>query len=938
MSKRPDVGGAIGGRPAQRRRAGFVLPDGWLECPQFGAHSCFHPLRIVPVKVPLGHEYDSLVPPECRWGPLQAVETLLSTCNIHVGMIIDLTNSSRYYNLEYDMSREAINYYQLDHKKIPCRGRGQSPEPKSVNTAVWEIWKFMQDPNRQKHHIMIHCTHGFNRSGYVIACALLRLVDPSFGITNVPRALRRFAEARAPGIYKDEYINDLFKYHHERRDHHSTVTPPVPAWKGTDAEDAADEVNETGVVGHHDDVPRSTAPPGAPLSHDNVYEIGEAISEDETYFIQQQVYQIIHGHSPHPDPKGIRFPGSQPVSLDRGNLNRVADNRYMVSWKADGTRYMLWVDQRGVYVIDRSNRIARVQMRFPSAAFGAAAAAQARGVREPSTGKGHLLYIVGPQHTGTLLDGEMVVDHDPATGNQFRRFLAYDLVMFNTRNLVKEPWKVRWQMITDMAVRPRQSEKDYIAMAVPKEDGKAYTFEGRTYTAGPYYYDYDDEPFRVRRKEFFFLFDAPKVLKNMQASNIGHETDGLILQGYLDPYVAGTCRELLKWKFASMNSVDFILHTHTDRQGRLLPGGQLAHPHAHEGGTRGLGHRVLFGPHENPLMYQNKVIECALDPVDQKLWHFMRERKDKLTANAYHVYQSVVKSINDKIEAAEIIIILMDIFLRSPTYDPDRAKLPRAVLETLQRDLDARVLEASQAAQEPHQQHHLQDKEAPPPGGHVMQEAHHQQHQQQQQHHQQHQQQQQQHRQQPADNTHSADAGDMSPYRCNGDLPCSPEYVPGADNDYNPPPWSPFRCPGELPCSPEYLPGCSDHGPATAAQRGGGASHGQDPSQEGQGAEHRDGGTGQGGAEMHTGGPGRGAQGGGGGRPPPAGSLHVLQRSVQGGERNGPTADVQALEAAAGAPPGAGMHGHARAGEAQGKGRESSYTGSGWGLDVPMLL
>lgn len=52
------------------------------------------------------------------------------------------------------------------------------------------------------------------------------------------------------------------------------------------------------------------------------------------------------------------------------------------------------------------------------------------------------------------------------------------------------------------------------------------------------------------------------------------------------------------------------------------------------------------------------------------------------------VCSQVVKSINDKIEATEIIIILMDIFLRSPTYDPDRAKLPRAVLETLQRDLD----------------------------------------------------------------------------------------------------------------------------------------------------------------------------------------------------------------------------------------------------------
>lgn len=46
--------------------------------------------------------------------------------------------------------------------------------------------------------------------------------------------------------------------------------------------------------------------------------------------------------------------------------------------------------------------------------------------------------------------------------------------------------QVRWQMITDMAVRPRQSEKDYIAMAVPKDDGKAYIFEGRTYTAGEF--------------------------------------------------------------------------------------------------------------------------------------------------------------------------------------------------------------------------------------------------------------------------------------------------------------------------------------------------------------------------------------------------------------------------------------------------------------------
>ncbi len=40
--------------------------------------------------------------------------------------------------------------------------------------------------------------------------------------------------------------------------------------------------------------------------------------------------------------------------------------------------------------------------------------------------------VVGPQHTNTLLDGEMVVDTD-ANGGQRRRFLAYDMMTLNDR-------------------------------------------------------------------------------------------------------------------------------------------------------------------------------------------------------------------------------------------------------------------------------------------------------------------------------------------------------------------------------------------------------------------------------------------------------------------------------------------------------------------------
>lgn len=37
--------------------------------------------------------------------------------------------------------------------------------------------------------------------------------------------------------------------------------------------------------------------------------------------------------------KGNGFPGSQPVSMDRHNIKLLQIKPYMVSWKADGTRY-----------------------------------------------------------------------------------------------------------------------------------------------------------------------------------------------------------------------------------------------------------------------------------------------------------------------------------------------------------------------------------------------------------------------------------------------------------------------------------------------------------------------------------------------------------------------------------------------------------------------
>ena len=53
------------------------------------------------------------------------------------------------------------------------------------------------------------------------------------------------------------------------------------------------------------------------------------------------------------------------MSLTRSNLDLLAREPYTVSWKADGTRYLMAIRENGVYVADRNFRIFRVSMHFP---------------------------------------------------------------------------------------------------------------------------------------------------------------------------------------------------------------------------------------------------------------------------------------------------------------------------------------------------------------------------------------------------------------------------------------------------------------------------------------------------------------------------------------------------------------------------------------------
>ena len=72
------------------------------------------------------------------------------------------------------------------------------------------------------------------------------------------------------------------------------------------------------------------------------------------------------------------------------------------------------------------------------------------------------------------------------------------------------------------------------------------------------YYRYVLESSRMWRKDFWLISTVPKILKEF-IPRLSHEADGLIFQGRDDLYIPCTRGGLLKWKYAEMNSVDFLI-------------------------------------------------------------------------------------------------------------------------------------------------------------------------------------------------------------------------------------------------------------------------------------------------------------------------------------------------------------------------------------------
>ncbi|XP_062410747.1 RNA/RNP complex-1-interacting phosphatase isoform X2 [Sardina pilchardus] len=169
------------------------IPDRWTDYKSMGKR--IPGTRFIAFKVPLKRSLLSRVSPSEAFGPNDLVHVLEEEKQ-QLGLIIDLTFTTRYYKPE-DLP-DSVYYV-----KIFTAGH-EVPSDPTILSFKRAVRRFLRDNEENDKLIGVHCTHGLNRTGYLV-CRYLIDVD---GI-EPEKAIELFNTSRGHSIERQNYIDDL---------------------------------------------------------------------------------------------------------------------------------------------------------------------------------------------------------------------------------------------------------------------------------------------------------------------------------------------------------------------------------------------------------------------------------------------------------------------------------------------------------------------------------------------------------------------------------------------------------------------------------------------------------------------------------------------------------------------------------------------------------
>ncbi|XP_078494162.1 RNA/RNP complex-1-interacting phosphatase homolog [Ciona intestinalis] len=170
------------------------IPDRWLDYEKMG--QVIEGTDILAMKVPLYEGITRDLPKKEHFNWKNAVDTAEERGH-RIGTVVDLTYSTRYYQPR-DFTNNGIS-----HHKIFVPGQ-IIPPPKVVSDFTSIMSKFEKNKQSDNEVIAVHCTHGLNRTGYLICRYLIE--EKKFKPKD---AIEKFNSARGHKIERENYLKDL---------------------------------------------------------------------------------------------------------------------------------------------------------------------------------------------------------------------------------------------------------------------------------------------------------------------------------------------------------------------------------------------------------------------------------------------------------------------------------------------------------------------------------------------------------------------------------------------------------------------------------------------------------------------------------------------------------------------------------------------------------
>jgi len=375
---------------------------------------------------------------------------------------------------------------------------------------------------------------------------------------------------------------------------------------------------------------------------------------------------ITGGKNPTPSPKScnMKFPGCMPVNFCRHNIEEAqrgddAEGGYYLSEKTDGVRYLMVFTGDTVVLVDRTMT-------------GKQITPQGNSDEDPMKS---VLPLIKP---GTVFDGEVVMHR------KLRRplFIVFDVLCISpTEPILHLPFRKRLHHLHHASFRTETANKDMFAHTEADllDQTNILPLVRKNF---------------VRRTGLDGLLSKVIEEKGVRSYRNGevhyHQTDGIVFQPDA-PYVCGTDKKLLKWKYLDTVTIDVEIQVPNpnqynnnvaDEDDDVLDVGVLGEEGTLVNMTRFIHlpqserRRLEADRHETKA----KIAEVGLDPTTGE-WYYLTMRPDKIAPNHISTVLGSLLELAESLSTEELRYRMSVPKGTRDTYRKDIRKMQKQLLE-----------------------------------------------------------------------------------------------------------------------------------------------------------------------------------------------------------------------------------------------------------------